>query len=131
MAECSQATRQCRGRKHSRSSTADIRNLVSRNTTVVNAGVMFVSAGFIDTHCHPSGVNELYGVNTDLRTIREIKEALRKKAAGNSSGILGHRLQVRRHETGGTPAAECKDLDEVSKDHPVPVAHRGGHTTWY
>ena len=60
-------------------STADIRNLVTRNTTVIDAGGMFVTAGFIDTHCHPSGVNELYGVNTDLRTIREIKEALRKK----------------------------------------------------
>jgi predicted amidohydrolase YtcJ len=111
--------------------TADIRNLVSRNTTVVNAEGMFVSAGFIDTHCHPSGVNELYGVNTDLRTIREIKEALRKKAAATPPGywVTGFKFDDTKLEE--RRPLHRKDLDKVSKDHPVAVAHRGGHTTWY
>lgn len=112
-------------------STADIRNLVTRNTTVIDAGRMFIAPGFIDAHCHPSGVNELYGVNTDLRTIREIKEALRKKAAQTPAGywVTGFKFDDTKLEEGR--ALTRQDLDEVSRDHPIAVAHRGGHTTWY
>jgi predicted amidohydrolase YtcJ len=112
-------------------STADIRNLVTRNTTVIDAGRMFVAPGFIDSHCHPSGVNELYGVNTDLRTIREIQQVLKKKAAETPPGfwITGFKFDDTKLEEGR--ALTRQDLDEVSRDHPVAVAHRGGHTTWY
>ena len=47
---------------------------------------MTVTPGFIDTHSHPSGVNELYGVNTNLRTVAEIQRALRTKALDTPPG---------------------------------------------
>src|SRR6266851_3447138 len=43
--------------------TSDVRNLATARTRIVDAQHMTVTAGFIDAHCHPSGVNELYGVN--------------------------------------------------------------------
>ena len=109
-------------------STDDIRNLVGPNTEVIDAEGMTVTPGFIDTHCHPSGVNELYGVNT----------AHGGRDPGCPSGeggrdparLLGHRFHVRRHE-GGRRAAPPTHLDEAVPDHPVNVAHRGGHTNWY
>ena len=95
--------RLCHARRHLQSkrdaslpwgSTSDIRNLATRRTQVIDAGGMTVTPGFIDTHCHPSGVDELYGVNLNLRSIAEIKEALRKKASADSARLLGQRLHV-------------------------------------
>ncbi|NIM52653.1 MAG: hypothetical protein GTO22_25980 [Gemmatimonadales bacterium] len=40
----------------------------------------------IDAHCHPSGVRELTGVNVNLRTVAEVKEALRRRAAETPPG---------------------------------------------
>src|SRR5215204_3920015 len=57
------------GRFFAVGSNADIRNLATVRTRVVDAARMTVTAGFIDAHCHPSGVAELYSVNTNLRSI--------------------------------------------------------------
>src|SRR5436309_7587852 len=65
-------------------SNADVRNLATRRTQVIDAQQMTVTPGFIDTHCHPSGVQELYGVNTNLRTVREIQAAIRRQAERSS-----------------------------------------------
>ena len=110
-------------------STADIRNLASRRTQVLDAQRMTVTPGFIDTHCHPSGVQELYGVNTNLRTVREIQAAIRRKAETSApevwiNGFMFDDTKLDRPLT-------RKDLDEATTDHPVAVAHRGGHTTFY
>ncbi len=90
---------------------------------------MTVFPGFIDTHCHPSGVNELYGVNANVRTVKELQAALRKKAADTPPGFWieaymfdDTKLDVPLHR---------KHLDEAVPDHPVEVNHRGGHTTFY
>src|SRR5687768_10776574 len=61
-------------------STADIRNVTSSRTRIIDAAGMCVLPGFIDAHCHPSGVDELYGVVvTQLKTKAELIEALRRK----------------------------------------------------
>ena len=91
---------------------------------------MTVTPGFIDTHCHPSGVNELYGVNTNLRTVAEIQTALRAKAAETPPGywVTGFMFDDTKVVDGPLHRTH---LDEAVPDHPVNVAHRGGHTNWY
>jgi predicted amidohydrolase YtcJ len=110
-------------------SSADIRNLATRRTQVIDAAQMTVTPGFIDCHCHPSGVQELYGVNTNLRTVREIQAAIRKKAESTPKGtwINGFMFDDTKLDRPLTRT----DLDEATTDHPVSVAHRGGHTNFY
>ena len=68
-------------------STDDVRNLVGPDTECDRRRREGPSRpGFIDTHSHPSGVNELYGVNTNLRTVAEIQRALRTKALDTPPG---------------------------------------------
>src|SRR2546422_4817471 len=110
-------------------STSDVRNLATARTPIVDAQRMTVVPGFIDAHCHPSGVEELYGVNTNLRTVREIQSAIRQKAETSApeiwiTGFMFDDTKLDRPLT-------RKDLDEATTEHPVSVAHRGGHTNFY
>ncbi len=110
-------------------STSDIKNLAGRRTHVIDVEQMTVTPGFIDAHCHPSGVNELYEVNANVRTTKELQQVLLKKATGTPPGYWvtafmfdDTKLDVPLHR---------KHLDEVAPRHPVAVHHRGGHTSWY
>jgi predicted amidohydrolase YtcJ len=109
--------------------TADVRNLATARTRILDAQHMTVTAGFIDAHCHPSGVNELYGVNCNLRTVAEIQEAVRKKARTTPPGFWIEGFMF--DDTKLDRPLTRHDLDAVTTDHPVSIAHRGGHTTWY
>ncbi len=112
-------------------SGADVRNLVSAGTRVVDAAGMTITPGFIDAHCHTSGVREITGVNVDVRTIAEVKEALRKKAATTPPGywVEGYKYDDTKFSD-GRPVTR-KDLDEAVPDRPAMVGHRGGHTGVY
>ena len=109
---------------------ADVRNLATRRTRVIDAAGMTVTPGFIDCHCHPSGVAELYGVNTNLRTVREIQAAIRAAVAKTPPGywINGYMFDDTKLVDG---PLHRRHLDEVAPDHPVSVNHRGGHTSWH
>ena len=87
-------------------STGDVRNLATARTPVIDAQRMTVVPGFIDAHSHPSGVEELYGVNTNLRTVREIQAAIRAKVETTRAGGLDHRLHVRRHQARSSADAQ-------------------------
>ena len=114
-------------------SSSDIRNLASSRTETIDAEGMTVVPGFIDAHSHPSsaGVNELVQVNADLRSITEIKEVLRQRAAITQEGQW-----VRAFKYDDTKLEEGRpinrfDIDEVVPNHPAVVGHRGGHTGVY
>ena len=109
--------------------SADIRNLATTRTRVIDAQRMTVVPGFIDTHCHPSGVNELFEVNANVRTMAELQASLRKKAAATQPGfwVSGHMFDDTKLDRPLTR----QDLDAVSTTHPIVVNHRGGHTSWY
>jgi len=110
-------------------STSDVRNLATRRTQVIDAQQMTVTPGFIDCHCHPSGVQELYGVNTNVRTVREIQAAIKKKADATPPGTWINGFMF--DDTKLDRPLTRKDLDEATAEHPVSIAHRGGHTNWY
>src|SRR5271165_6560990 len=61
-------------------SSADMRSLAAHHTEIIDAGGMTVTPGFIDAHCHPGEVEELYDVSADVRSIREIQDGLRARA---------------------------------------------------
>lgn len=110
-------------------STADIRHLASARTRVLDAAGATVTPGFIDCHAHVSGVNELYGVNANVRRLRELQANLRKKADATPPGQWI--TAVMFDDTKLDVVLTRHHLDEVSREHPIVVNHRGGHTSWY
>ncbi|HJU73759.1 MAG TPA: amidohydrolase [Gemmatimonadaceae bacterium] len=110
-------------------SNADIRNLATSRTRVIDAERMTVLPGFIDCHCHPSGVNELYEANANVRTLTELQANLRKKAAETPAGQWVNAYMF--DDTKLDKTLHRRDLDAVSTSHPISVNHRGGHTSWY
>jgi predicted amidohydrolase YtcJ len=110
-------------------SSSDVRNLAGARTAVYDAQRMTVTPGFIDAHCHPSGVEELYGVNCNVRSVAEIQAAVRKKAQTAAPGvwITGFMFDDTKLDRPLTR----HDLDQATADHPVVINHRGGHTSWY
>ena len=114
-------------------SSNDIRPLAMRNTEVIDAEGMTVTPGFIDAHSHPSGagVDELIQVNVDLRSISEIKEALRDRASitPEDEWVIGFKYDDTKLRE-GRPLNRT-DLDEAVPRNPVMVRHRGGHTAVY
>jgi predicted amidohydrolase YtcJ len=112
-------------------SSAAVRAMAGKETEMIDAARMTVTPGFIDAHCHPGGVEELYDVNADLRSIAEIQQALRRRAAETPPG---HWVKAFKFDDtklkDGRPLSR-QDLDAAVPDHPVSVDHRGGHTAWY
>jgi predicted amidohydrolase YtcJ len=110
-------------------STADVRNLATARTRVIDAQQSTITPGFIDTHCHVSGVNELYSVNANVRRVRELLGNLRQKADKAPSGQWVSAVMF--DDTKLDVPLTRQHLDEVSREHPIVVGHRGGHTSWY
>ncbi len=110
-----------------------ILELAGPNTEVIDAEGMTVTPGFIDAHSHPSGagVSELINVNVDLRSISEIKEALRDRASITPADqwIVGFKYDDTKLREGRP--LERTDLDLAVPENPVMVRHRGGHTAIY
>ena len=110
-------------------SSADIRNLATARTRVIDAAGATVTPGFIDCHCHTSGVNELYSVNANVRRVRELQAALKQKADASPPGQWVEAYMF--DDTKFDVTLTSRELDEVTRDHPIVVNHRGGHTSWY
>lgn len=110
-------------------SAADVRNVASQRSRIIDAGGATVVPGFIDCHCHPRGVPELFDANANVRTVGELQANLRAKVRDTPEGywIVGAMFDDTKLDRPLTMA----DLDAVSTRHPIVVNHRGGHTSWY
>jgi predicted amidohydrolase YtcJ len=118
-------------------STADIKALAGRNTQAFDAKGMTVVPGFIDCHNHAGGevlLNEvLVGNPFDVEsvTIRSIVDKLKAKAQQTPPGTWVEGFFFDDTKVKDKRALNLRDLDEVSREHPVIVRHRGGHTYFY
>jgi predicted amidohydrolase YtcJ len=68
-------------------------------------------------------------VDANVRTVKELQDALRKKAAATMPGFWVRAFMF--DDTKLDVPLHRKHLDEVVPGHPVEVNHRGGHTSWY
>ena len=113
-------------------SNDDIRILSTAATRKLDLGGKTVVPGFIDSHSHvaSSGVRHLREIDADLRSIAEIKDAVRTRAATTPKGewILGFKYDDTKTREGRK--LNYRDLDEAAPNHPVAIEHRGGHTAF-
>lgn len=115
----------------------EIRSLVGPGVQTYDAQRMTVVPGFIDTHNHAVGEMLLYEVavgnpfEVEFVTIASIVDKLKARAAQTPPGtwVSGHFFDDTKLKDGRQ--LNRHDLDRVSRDHPVIVTHRGGHTFFY
>lgn len=118
-------------------SSAEIKSLAARGTQRFDAKQMTVVPGFIDCHNHATGNVLLYEVLVgnpyvvEFVTIAGIVEKLRAKARATPAGVWVEGYFFDDTKVKDDRLLNVHDLDEVSRDHPVVVHHRGGHTSFY
>ena len=98
---------------------------------------MTIVPGFIDCHNHAPGDTLLYEVLVgnpyvvEFVTIASIVDKLRAKAQQTPPGTWVEGFFFDDTKVKDNRQLNVHDLDQVSKDHPVAVHHRGGHTAYY
>jgi predicted amidohydrolase YtcJ len=118
-------------------SSADIKGLAGKDTQVLDARQMTVVPGFIDCHNHAPGNTLLHEVlvgnpyEVEFVTIDSIVDKLRARAQRTPPGTWVEGYFFDDTKVKDQRAINMHDLDRVSKDHPVAVHHRGGHTAFY
>lgn len=117
--------------------TADIQALAGARTERIDAQQMTVVPGFTDCHNHAPGNTLLYEVlvgnpyEVESVTIRSIVDKLRARAKETPPGTWVEGYFFDDTKLKDERPLNVHDLDEVSKEHPVVVRHRGGHTSYY
>ena len=117
--------------------TPEIKALIGKGTQTFDAKQMAVVPGFIDCHNHAPGDVLLYEVIVgnpyvvEFVTIDSIVDKLRSKAAQTPPGTWVEGYFFDDTKVKDNRLLNVHDLDKVSKDHPVVVHHRGGHTSFY
>jgi len=114
----------------------DVRSLAGKGTRLIDLKGACVVPGFIDCHNHPIGEVLLYETlvgnpfEVEFVTIQSIIDKLRAKAAQTPPGywVDGFFHDDTKLKDGRQITVD--DLDKVSRDHPVMVRHRGGHTVF-
>jgi predicted amidohydrolase YtcJ len=125
------------GRFRAVGSTADIRGLADRSTEVFDAKGMTIVPGFIDCHNHAGGevlLNEVLVGNpfeVEFISVRSIIGKLVERAQKTPPGTWVEGYFFDDTKVSDKRALNIHDLDEVSRNHPVIVRHRGGHTYFY
>ncbi|HZW59992.1 MAG TPA: amidohydrolase, partial [Woeseiaceae bacterium] len=106
----------------------EIRALAGSGTERLDARGLTLTPGFIDAHSHPLLAQEAVGVNVNLPRIADVKRALAGKAAQTPPGHWVRGVMYDDTKFEDERPLNRRDIDEAVPDHPVYVAHRGGHT---
>lgn len=108
-----------------------------KRTETINARRMTIVPGFIDCHNHSPGEMLLYETvvgnpyEVEFVSIGSIIEKLRAKAQQSQPGFWVEGVLYDDTKVKDKRQLNIHDLDQVSTEHPVSVAHRGGHTSIY
>jgi predicted amidohydrolase YtcJ len=125
------------GRFFAVGSNADIRGLIAKGTDTFDARQMAIVPGFIDCHNHAPGTSLLYDLTVgnpyevEFVTISSIVDKLRAKARETPPDTWVEGYFFDDTKVKDDRQLNIHDLDQVSRDHPVVVQHRGGHTSYY
>ena len=113
-------------------SNAEVRALANAATRRIDIGGRTIVPGFIDAHSHPAVAGRLHlrYVDADLRSIAAIQAAIRERAARTPKGewVLAFKYDDTKTSEGRFLTRE--DLDAATREHPVYVEHRGGHSAY-
>ena len=118
-------------------SSVDAKAFIGKGTRTFDARQMTIVPGFIDCHNHAPGSTLLYEVivgnpyEVEFVTIASIIEKLRAKAQNTPPGFWVEGFFFDDTKVKDNRQLNMHDLDQVSKEHPVCVHHRGGHTSFY
>jgi len=112
-------------------SNSEIRAMAA-SAKVVDLGGRTVAPGFNDGHTHvaSSGLRHLREVDCDLRSIAEIQQAIRTRAASTPKGQMIRGFKYDDTKTREGRKLTRHDLDAAAPEHPVLIVHRGGHTAY-
>lgn len=117
--------------------TAAMKTRIGKGTQTIDAKQMSIVPGFIDTHNHAGGTTLLFEVlvgnpfEVEFVSIASIIEKLRAKAQQTPPGMWVEGYFHDDTKLTDKRPLNARDLDQVSRDHPVVVRHRGGHTSFY
>jgi len=118
-------------------STPEAKAFIGKGTRTFDAKQMTIVPGFIDCHNHAGGNILLYEVivgnpyEVEFVTIASIIDKLRAKAQKTPVGFWIDGYFFDDTKVKDNRQLNVHDLDQVSKEHPVVVHHRGGHTSYY
>ena len=106
-----------------------VSRLAGPNTRVLDLGGKTVLPGFIDAHIHVlnSGIRHVMAADCDLRSIASIQAALREFAELTPAGQWVQGFKFDDTKTAEGRFLYRQDLDAVTTQHPLMVAHRAGH----
>ena len=107
----------------------DIKDMAGPHTRKMDFAGSTVVPGFIDAHIHvlSSGIRHTLMADCALPSIGEIQEAMRLKAADTAAGDWVQGFKFDDTKTVESRFLNRRDLDDVTGQHPILVAHRAGH----
>ena len=110
-------------------SDSDLETLIGPSTRVLDLAGKTVLPGFIDAHIHvlSSGTRHVMAADCALPSLADIQSALRERVATTPAGQWVQGFKFDDTKTVENRFLRREDLDAVSTDHPILVAHRAGH----
>jgi predicted amidohydrolase YtcJ len=118
-------------------SNDEAKSLAVKGSQIFDANQMAIVPGFIDCHNHAPGETLLYDVlvgnpfDVEFVTVDGIIDKLRKRASEMPAGVWVEGQFFDDTKVSDKRELSVRDLDKASRDHPIEVHHRGGHTSYY